>query len=65
MAGEPKRRHSKTRKRVRRAAIKLSVNLVTCKSCSKLTLPHVVCKYCGFYGGKKIKTPKTAEVIRA
>lgn len=52
MAGEPKRRHSKTRKRVRRAAIKLAVNLVACKNCGKPKKSHVACKNCGFYGGK-------------
>ena len=53
MPGEPKRRHSKARKRTRRAAIKLATpTVVLCKNCGKPTLPHVVCKECGFYGGK-------------
>ncbi|OGE36401.1 50S ribosomal protein L32 [Candidatus Daviesbacteria bacterium RIFCSPLOWO2_01_FULL_39_12] len=55
MAGEPKRRHSKARKRVRRAAIKQALPpLVTCKNCGKLTLPHIVCGNCGFYQGKAV-----------
>lgn len=58
MAAEPKRRHSKARKRTRRAAIKLAVNLVSCKNCSKLAVPHTVCKECGFYGGKAIQKQK-------
>ncbi len=57
MASEPKRRHSKSRKRVRRAAINLAVSLVTCKNCGKPTRPHVVCVECGFYGGKAILKP--------
>ena len=58
MAGEPKRRHSKTRKRVRRASIKLAVNLVTCKNCGTLTRSHMVCVSCGFYSGKSIGKEK-------
>ena len=52
MAGEPKRRHSKARKRTRRAAIKLVVNLTSCKNCGAAVVPHTVCKECGFYKGK-------------
>ncbi|MDD5147271.1 MAG: 50S ribosomal protein L32 [Candidatus Daviesbacteria bacterium] len=65
MASEPKRRHSKARKRTRRAAIKLAINLVTCKNCSKLTLPHVVCKECGFYGGKAVTAKQKVKVTKA
>jgi len=64
MAGEPKRRHSKARKRVRRAAIKLAVNLSNCKNCGKLILSHVVCKNCGFYKGKTTVKEKV-QVVRA
>lgn len=64
MASEPKRRHSKARKRTRRAAIRLAVNLVACKNCGKLTVPHTVCKECGFYGGKAI-TGEKVKVIKA
>ena len=52
MAGEPKRRHSKARKRTRRASISLSVSFVACKNCGKPTKSHIVCAGCGFYGGK-------------
>lgn len=62
MAGEPKRRHSKTRKRVRRAAIKLAVNFVTCGNCGALTLPHIVCKKCGFYKGQAALKEKVRVV---
>ncbi|MBI2040347.1 50S ribosomal protein L32 [Candidatus Microgenomates bacterium] len=56
MASEPKRRHSKSRKRVRRASIKQALPpLISCKNCGKLTLPHIVCAHCGFYGGQSIK----------
>jgi len=69
MASEPKRRHSKARKRTRRAAIMLAVNLVICKNCGKLGVPHTVCKECGFYGGKKagksLPAGRQVEVVRA
>lgn len=59
MAQEPKRRHSKSRKRVRRASILLkSATTISCKNCGKLTLPHMICGECGFYGGKKISKEK-------
>lgn len=64
MAAEPKRRHSKGRKRTRRSAINLAVNLVSCKNCSKLTFPHIVCKECGFFGGKTVVKQKV-QVIKA
>lgn len=64
MAGEPKRKHSKTRKRVRRASIKLGMpSIVVCKNCGKPTLPHIVCGSCGFYGGKKV-TKESVQVTK-
>ncbi len=65
MAAEPKRRHSKARKRTRRAAIKLASNLVSCKNCGKPTDSHVVCISCGFYEGKQVKNSTTAVVTKA
>lgn len=65
MASEPKRRHSKARKRIRRAAIKLAVNLVLCKNCGKLSRPHIVCISCGFYQGKEVRKSTKAQVTKA
>ena len=65
MAAEPKRRHSKARKRTRRAAIKLASNLVACKNCGKMTDSHIVCISCGFYGGKQVKNATSAVVTKA
>jgi len=65
MPSEPKRRHSKARKRTRRAAIKLAIRLVACKNCVKLILPHMVCQYCGFYGGKAVTTKQKVQVTKA
>ncbi|MDP3973869.1 MAG: 50S ribosomal protein L32 [Candidatus Daviesbacteria bacterium] len=64
MAGEPKRRHSKSRKRVRRASISLAQSYVACKNCGKPTLPHIVCGSCGFYNGQKVRGEK-AQVTKA
>ncbi len=65
MAGEPKRRHSKARKRTRRASIKLAaVSLIVCKNCGVKTRPHIVCVGCGFYAGKLIGKPQ-AKVTKA
>ncbi len=55
MPQEPKKRHSRARQGKRRAAIKLSVSKsVNCSNCGKITLPHMVCKNCGFYKGKEV-----------
>lgn len=64
MAGEPKRRHSKARKRTRRAAIKLAVNSIACKNCGKPTQSHIVCPNCGFYGDKSVRKEKV-QVTKA
>ena len=64
MAGEPKRRHSKARKRTRRAAIKLAVNLMACKNCGKPIVSHMVCQNCGFYDGKSV-TKERVQVTKA
>lgn len=65
MAGEPKRRHSKARKRVRRAAITLTVETVRCKNCGQSTKSHMVCQNCGFYGGKQTASKKPVKVTQA
>ncbi|GIW66834.1 MAG: 50S ribosomal protein L32 [Candidatus Parcubacteria bacterium] len=45
--------YSRSRKRRFQKEILKPVNLVKCKNCSALTLPHRVCIECGFYKGKK------------
>lgn len=65
MAQEPKRRHSKARKRVRRASIMLkSTSLIICKNCGQSNLPHMACAHCGFYKGKSAGKAK-AVVTKA
>lgn len=59
MGGEPKRRHSRQRKGKRRASISLSIpNAIVCPNCGNMTMPHVVCKKCGFYRGKEVLSLK-------
>lgn len=66
MASEPKKRHSKTRKRVRRASIKLEeANLIVCKNCSEKTLAHMICRSCGFYGEKQVTSKTDVKVTKA
>jgi ribosomal protein L32 len=36
----------------------LAVNLVSCKNCGKPTMSHIVCRECGFYGGKSVTKEK-------
>lgn len=60
MPQEPKRRHSKARKRTRRAAIALAeIALVVCKNCGAKLKPHMACIECGFYAGKVVGPQKT------
>ena len=58
----PKRRHSKSRGRKRRAHWKLDVpRLVLCPQCKQLKLPHRVCGFCGYYGGRQVVEIKIKE----
>lgn len=51
----PKRRHSKSRSRKRRAHDGLkSVNLTACANCGNMKLPHRVCNHCGYYNGRAV-----------
>jgi len=51
----PKRRHSKSRTRQRRAHDALTApQTVTCPECDSPRLPHRVCPKCGFYNGRKV-----------
>lgn len=66
MPHEPKRRHSRERKGKRRAAISLVVaRTIKCQNCQGMTLPHTVCKICGFYKGKEVFRKQTSIVKSA
>ena len=58
----PKRRHSNTRTRFRRANDFLQTHAPSkCAQCGARVLSHRVCPACGYYRGKKILTIKVKE----
>jgi len=61
----PKRKHSRSRGRKRRTHQKITAPLlVECGQCRKNKPAHMVCPFCGYYGGKeviKIKLKKKKE----
>jgi large subunit ribosomal protein L32 len=55
----PKRKHSNTRSRLRRANDYLVPKSKSqCAQCGAFILPHRVCTACGFYKGKLVKAIK-------
>jgi large subunit ribosomal protein L32 len=51
----PKRRHSKSRSRKRRAHDALTaVGSSACSNCQAPKLPHRVCAKCGYYDGRQV-----------
>ncbi len=64
MPHEPKKKHSKSQKRIRRASIRLgAISFIICKNCNAKTLGHMACRSCGFYDGKNITGTKTKAVV--
>jgi large subunit ribosomal protein L32 len=66
MPPHPKRKHSKSRRDMRRAHDALEPrNLTACSNCGLMRLPHTVCPNCGFYEGREVvemkKEKKKAE----
>jgi len=55
----PKRRHSNTRTRTRRAHDFLKLgSLSRCPNCGSDKVPHRICPSCGFYAGRQVVTLK-------
>ena len=51
----PKRRTSKTKKRMRRThLVKVARSVVNCPNCGEVIQPHRACTKCGFYKGKNV-----------
>ena len=51
----PTQKHTKSRKRKRRAAIRLkAVVLTVCPKCKRPLRLHTACSFCGMYNGKEI-----------
>lgn len=62
MAPLPKRRHSSARQAQRtRALLRPSVGLVACAQCHEMSLPHTVCRNCGYYDGRVVVVKKQKE----
>lgn len=58
----PKRRHSNTRTRLRRAHDSLKIKSVSsCPQCHTPILPHRVCPACGYYRGRQVVVIKSKE----
>lgn len=56
----PKRKLSTRRQARRERSIKIHIkNPIRCQNCKELTIPHHVCKKCGFYDGKSVISLKT------
>ncbi|OGD95624.1 50S ribosomal protein L32 [Candidatus Curtissbacteria bacterium RIFCSPHIGHO2_12_FULL_38_9b] len=50
----PKKKHAKSRTKIRQAALKYKMpHLVKCSNCSQLKFTHQVCTKCGYYKGVK------------
>ena len=51
----PRHHMSKGKQGRRRSHLALKPkNLAKCSHCSKVIMPHVVCKFCGFYKGTEV-----------
>ena len=58
----PKKRHSNTRTRTRRANWKLKpLNLADCPQCHSKVLSHHACPVCGTYNGRMVLKIETEE----
>ena len=55
MGGVQPKRHTKGKRNRRRSHLALAKTYLSlCSKCGKAVLPHRVCAYCGFYGGKEV-----------
>lgn len=51
----PKRRHSKSRTRKRRAHLALRrLGTTVCSRCDAVKEPHCICPNCGYYAGREV-----------
>jgi large subunit ribosomal protein L32 len=59
--GVPKRKTSKMRLRIRKAANRWRAPLLhKCGQCGSAKPPHVVCPSCGYYKGRQVLTVELA-----
>lgn len=60
--GVPKGKTSKSNKRQRRAADKITMpGLSKCPQCHGIKKPHQACPACGFYKGQEVVAKTTAK----
>jgi large subunit ribosomal protein L32 len=53
--GVPRAHSTRGQKGRRRSHLALKkLALVSCPHCGKAMIPHVACKYCGFYGNQEV-----------
>ena len=58
----PKKRRSKARKRAHKSVWKIKTPAVRpCPNCGVLSLPHFMCKACGYYKGQLVIAPKVKK----
>ncbi|NMB48352.1 50S ribosomal protein L32, partial [Candidatus Kuenenbacteria bacterium] len=51
----PTQKHTRSRKNIRRGALKLkTVALAECAKCKRPVRPHTACAFCGSYKGKAV-----------
>ena len=62
----PKRKASKCRRNSRKSAnqVVTASSFMDCKNCGGISLPHQVCKNCGFYKGEKVMETKLDRAMR-
>ncbi len=58
----PVKRHSRTRRNMRRAHDALAATeAYSCPQCTSPKLPHRICPQCGFYKGREVISEAKAE----
>ncbi|NMC51919.1 50S ribosomal protein L32 [Candidatus Kuenenbacteria bacterium] len=61
----PTQKHTKSRKNIRRGAIRLKkISLANCPKCKKPVKPHTACAFCGSYKGKVVKKVRVPKSLR-
>ena len=61
----PKRRRSKSKKRMNKANWNISIPTMSiCSHCGEMHLSHNACTVCGFYNGKKVLNIKEKQYIQ-
>lgn len=62
----PKRRHSKSRTRRKRAHLNLKApNWTTCSQCDAPVMPHNACRKCGYYQGRQVMTIRERKAAKS